>query len=132
MADVEGAKATSIVFRIAAFSLSVAAAVVMATASQNVVVDGGHGPSIYVVSYNHYSALAYFVAAGAISAVCSAVALYLSAVHTEPAGSGALVPLLDAVAQGLLFSAAGAAWSATRLARGEAEEEAACATRLGL
>ena len=57
----------------------------------------------------------YFVAAGAISAVCSAAALYLCAVRSAAAatiGSLPLVPLLDAAAQGLLFSAAGAAFAA--------------------
>src|SRR6266508_3878367 len=37
------------------------------------------------------------------------------AVHNRPAGGGALVPLLDAVAQGFLFSAAGAAFAARGL-----------------
>jgi hypothetical protein len=56
----------------------------------------------------------YFVAAHAISAVCSAVVLYLCAVRAAAAiGSLPLVPrLLDAAAQGLLFSAAGAAFAA--------------------
>ncbi|RLM70233.1 hypothetical protein C2845_PM17G14220 [Panicum miliaceum] len=59
------------------------------------------------------SACRYFVAAGAISAVCSAAALYLCAVRAAAAiGSLPLVPLLDAAAQGLLFSAAGAAFAA--------------------
>lgn len=49
MAEVEGAKAVSLVFRIAVLGLSVAAAVVMATASQFV-----HGGG---VSYSKYSAL---------------------------------------------------------------------------
>ncbi|XP_062197875.1 CASP-like protein 1U1 [Phragmites australis] len=87
MAEVEGAEAVGLVFRIAALALSVAAAVVMGTASQLVVVDGGRGPSSYVVSYSHYSALVYFVVAGVVSAICSAVALYLSAVHNKPAGA---------------------------------------------
>jgi hypothetical protein len=52
----------------------------------------------------------YFVAAGAISAICSAAALYLFAVRADAAvASQPLVSILDAVAQGFLFSAAGAA-----------------------
>ncbi|XP_062183043.1 CASP-like protein 1U1 [Phragmites australis] len=106
-------KAVSLVFRIAAVVLSVAAAVVMGTASQLIVVGGGRGSSSsYVVSYSHYNALVYFVAAGAISAVCSALALYTSAVREATIGSLPLVPLLDAIAQALLFSAAGAAFAA--------------------
>jgi hypothetical protein len=53
------------------------------------------------------------VAAAAISAACSAAALYLCAVRAAAAvGSLALVPLLDAAAQAFLFSAAGAAFAA--------------------
>ncbi|KAL6629291.1 hypothetical protein ACP70R_029056 [Stipagrostis hirtigluma subsp. patula] len=126
MAGAEGAKAVSLVCRIVAVALSVAAAAVMGTASQWVAVDGGGGgssSSSYVVSYRHYKALVYFVAAGAISAVCSAVALYVSAVHGKPAGAGAgamFVAVLDTVAQGLLFSAAGAAFAARGVLAGDA------------
>ncbi|PUZ45671.1 hypothetical protein GQ55_8G243700 [Panicum hallii var. hallii] len=111
MADGEAGKAVSLLFRIAALVLSVAAAVVMGTASQLVVGGGDRGaPSSYAVSCSQYNALKYFVVAGAISAVCSAAALYLCAVRAAAAiGSLPLVPLLDAAAQGLLFSAAGAA-----------------------
>ncbi|KAL6907861.1 hypothetical protein ACP4OV_002031 [Aristida adscensionis] len=105
---VEGARALSLICRIAAVALSVAAAVVMATASQWVAAAGVSSSS-YVVSYSHYTSLVYFVVAGAVSAVCSAAALYVFAVRGEPAG--ALVAVLDAVAQGLLFSAAGAAFA---------------------
>ncbi|CAL4979067.1 unnamed protein product [Urochloa decumbens] len=113
MADGEG-KAVSLVLRIVALCLSVAAAAVMGTASQLVIVDDGdRGLSSYTVSYSQYNALKYFVAAGAIAAVCSAAALYLFAVRAAAAFcSLTLVPLLDAAAQGLLFSAAGAAFAA--------------------
>ncbi|KAJ1276622.1 hypothetical protein BS78_05G228200 [Paspalum vaginatum] len=115
MADGE-VKAVSLLFRIASLSLSVAAAVVMGTASEVVIVAAGGGrPSSYSVSYSQYNALTYFVAAGAISAVCSAVALYLFAVRaaaTAAIGSLPLVPLLDAAAQAFLFSAAGAVFAA--------------------
>ncbi|XP_039822922.1 CASP-like protein 1U1 [Panicum virgatum] len=113
MADGEAGKAVSLLFRITALVLSVAAAVVMGTASQLVVVDGDRGaPSSYAVSYSQYNALKYFVAAHASSAVCSAVALYLCAVRAAAAiGSLPLVLLLDAAAQGLLFSAAGAVFA---------------------
>ena len=58
MADGEAGKAVSLLFRIAALVLSVAAAVVMGTASQLVVVDGDRGaPSSYAVSYSQYNAL---------------------------------------------------------------------------
>ncbi|OEL17963.1 hypothetical protein BAE44_0021017 [Dichanthelium oligosanthes] len=114
MADGES-KAVSLLFRIAALVLSVAAAALMGTASQLVIVDGDQGPFSYAVSYSHYNALTYFVAAGAISAVCSAAALYLCAVRAAAAaaiGPLPLVPLLDAATQALLFSAAGAAFAA--------------------
>ncbi|CAL4986209.1 unnamed protein product [Urochloa decumbens] len=112
MADGEG-KAVSLVLRIVALCLSVAAAAVMGTASQLVIVDDDRGSSSYAVSYTQYNVLKYFVAAGAISAVCSAAALYQFAVHAAAAFcSLPLVPLLDAAAQGLLFSAAGAAFAA--------------------
>ena len=52
------------------------------------------------------------MAAGAISAVCSAAALYLFAVRADAAvASLPLVPALDAAAQGFLLSAAGAAFA---------------------
>ncbi|CAD6252928.1 unnamed protein product [Miscanthus lutarioriparius] len=107
-------KALSLIFRIAALGLLVAAAVVKATESEVVGGDGGTESSSYSsVSYSQYNALRYFVAAGAISAVCSAVALYLFAVCAAAAvGSLPLVPFLDAAAQGFLFSAAGAAFAA--------------------
>ncbi|CAL4990302.1 unnamed protein product [Urochloa decumbens] len=114
MADGEG-KAVSLVLRIVALCLSVAAAAVMGTASQLVIVDDGdRGLSTYTVSYSQYNALKYFVASGAIAAVCSAAALYLFAVRASAAAfcSLPLVTLLDAAAQGLLFSAAGAAFAA--------------------
>ena len=59
MADGEASKAVSLLFRIAALVLSVAAAAVMGTASQLVVVDGDRGapPSSYAVSYSQYNAL---------------------------------------------------------------------------
>ncbi|CAO2149961.1 unnamed protein product [Urochloa humidicola] len=108
-------KAVSLILRIIALALSVAAAAVMGTASQLVIVDvdGDRGSSRYTVSYTQYNALKFFVAAGAIAAVCSAAALYLFAVRAAVAFfSLSVVPLLDAAAQGLLFSAAGAAFTA--------------------
>ncbi|CAN6381937.1 unnamed protein product [Urochloa humidicola] len=112
MADSDG-KAVSLLLRIIALCLSVAAAAVMGTASQLVIDDGDRGPSSYAVSYTQYNALKYFVAAGAIAAVCSAAALYLFAVRPAAAFcSLPMVPFLDAAAQGLLFSAAGAAFAA--------------------
>jgi len=123
MADGEAGKAVCLLFRIAALVLSVAAAVVMGTASQLVVVDGDRRatPSRTVsttlsskrlpssLPHAHTRCLRalrlvrracrYFVAAHAISAVCSAVALYLCAVRAAAAiGSLPLVPLLDAAA----------------------------------
>nr|CAB3490457.1 unnamed protein product [Digitaria exilis] len=116
MGDGECTKAVSLLFRIAALGLSVAAAVVMATATQLVIVGGDRGSSStssYTISYSHYSALTYFVAATAISAVCTAAALYLYGVRAA-AGNGWLpvMTLMDAAAQGFLFSAAGAAFAA--------------------
>lgn len=54
-------KALGLVFRIAALGLSVAAAVVMGTASQLVIVDGRAPESLssYSVSYSQYNALRY-------------------------------------------------------------------------
>ncbi|XP_025815464.1 CASP-like protein 1U1 [Panicum hallii] len=69
------------------------------------------------------SACRYFVVAGAISAVCSAAALYLCAVRAAAAIGSLqlqLVPLLDAAAQGLLFSAAGTAFAARGVVGGAA------------
>uniref|UniRef100_A0A453M2F2 CASP-like protein n=1 Tax=Aegilops tauschii subsp. strangulata TaxID=200361 RepID=A0A453M2F2_AEGTS len=55
-------------------------------------------------------ARSYFVVGSVISAVCSALALYLFVVH---GGGGSIaVSLLDAAAQALLFSASGAALAA--------------------
>ncbi|XP_048532194.1 CASP-like protein 1U1 [Triticum urartu] len=86
MAEMSGAKAASLALRIVALALSVGAAVVMGS----------------VVSYN--SALV------VVSAVCSALALYLFVVHGG--GGSIVVSLLDAAAQALLFSASGAALAA--------------------
>ncbi|XP_037431571.1 CASP-like protein 1U1 [Triticum dicoccoides] len=92
MAEMSGAKAGSLALRIVALALSVGAAVVMGS----------------VVSYN--SALVYFVVGSVVSAVCSALALYLFVVH---GGGGSIaVALLDAAAQALLFSAFSAALAA--------------------
>ncbi|TKW02154.1 hypothetical protein SEVIR_8G227050v4 [Setaria viridis] len=114
MADGDDNMALSLLLRIAALCLSVAAAVVMGTASdQVVIVDGDRRSSSYAVSYSQYNALKCFVAAAAISAACSAAALYLCAVRAAAAvGSLPLVPLLDTAAQAFLFSAAGAAFAA--------------------
>ncbi|VAI23270.1 hypothetical protein VPH35_086002 [Triticum aestivum] len=92
MAEMSGAKAGSLALRIVVLALSVGAAVVMGS----------------VVSYN--SALVYFVVGSVVSAVCSALALYLFVVH---GGGGSIaVALLDAAAQALLFSAFSAALAA--------------------
>jgi hypothetical protein len=64
-----------------------------------------HNKFTYVRDSWFARARRYFVAAGVIAAVCSAAGLYLCAVNARP---GALVPLL---AQGFLFSAAGAAFA---------------------
>ena len=53
MAKIDGAKAVSLSFRIVGLGLSVAAAVLMGTASQ-LIIDSGRGR---VVSYSDYSAL---------------------------------------------------------------------------
>ncbi|KAM0913855.1 hypothetical protein ACQ4PT_011883 [Festuca glaucescens] len=99
----EGAKAVSLVFRIVALALSVAAAVVMGTTSQLIIINSGRGT---VVSYSDYSALVYFVVGSVISVFCGARALYLF-VHR---GGGSLaVSLLDTAALAILFSASGAA-----------------------
>ena len=58
MAD-EVYKALSLLFRIALLGLSVAAIVVMGTASQLVIVDGNPESSSYSVSYSQYNALRY-------------------------------------------------------------------------
>ena len=50
-------KALSLLFRIAALGLSVAAAVVMGTASQLVIIDGSPESSSYSTSYSQYNAL---------------------------------------------------------------------------
>jgi len=53
-------KALSLLFRIAALGLSLAAAIVMATASQLVIGGGGgHESSSYSVSFGQYNALRY-------------------------------------------------------------------------
>ncbi|TVU23804.1 hypothetical protein EJB05_26186, partial [Eragrostis curvula] len=110
MAKKKGSKALTIIFRIAALALSVAAAVVMGTASQLAVADGGRGHdwSSYTVSYSDYKALVYFVAASAFAAVCSAAGLFLVAVNRK---AGAVVAVIDVLAQGFLFSGAGAAFA---------------------
>jgi hypothetical protein len=67
--------------------------------------------STYMVSYDYLpgddsSGRRYFVAGSAISAVCGALALFLSVYR----GGGSLtVSLLDTAAQAILFSASGAA-----------------------
>ncbi|XP_051229528.1 CASP-like protein 1U1 [Lolium perenne] len=104
----EGAKAVSLAFRIVALALSVAAAVVMGTANQLIIINSGRGT---VVSYSDYSALVYFVVGSVISVFCGALALYLF-VHR---GGGSLaVSLLDTAALAILFSASGAALASRR------------------
>ncbi|BAT15070.1 cASP-like protein 1U1 [Oryza sativa Japonica Group] len=110
MTEMDGAaRAVSLFFRIAVVGLSVAAAVVMATASQAFPFNYGGA-----VSYTKYPAFVYFVVAAVVSAVCSAAALYLSVVREAAAGWA--VALLDVVTMGLLFSAAGAVFAVRRMA----------------
>uniref|UniRef100_A0A0D9XUT4 CASP-like protein n=1 Tax=Leersia perrieri TaxID=77586 RepID=A0A0D9XUT4_9ORYZ len=101
------ARAVSLFFRIAVLGLSVAAAVVMATANQ--VFPWNYGG----VSYTKYSAFLYFVIATVVSAVCAAAALYLSVFQCTPHW---VVGILDVVTMGLLFSAAGAVFAVRRMA----------------
>jgi hypothetical protein len=56
IAEMDGAKAASLAFRIVALALSVAAAVVMGTANQ-LMVDSGWGRGVVSYNYKHYSAL---------------------------------------------------------------------------
>uniref|UniRef100_A0A0E0MHQ3 CASP-like protein n=1 Tax=Oryza punctata TaxID=4537 RepID=A0A0E0MHQ3_ORYPU len=102
------ARAVSLFFRIAVVGLSVAAAVVMATANQAFPFNYGGA-----VSYTKYPAFVYFVVATVVSAVCSAAALYLSVFKATPEWA---VALLDVMTMGLLFSAAGAVFAVRRMA----------------
>ena len=103
------ATAVSIAGRIAGMGLAVAAAALMATASQCTVYVA-YGARPRTVTYSDFPPFVYLVIASAMAAFLEAVAIFL-AVWKKGKGkkAAALMPLLGAAVPALLYSAAGAA-----------------------
>ena len=107
----------SLVFRIAGMGLAVAAAAVMATASECTVYADYYGARPRTVTYRDFPAFAYLVAAASIAAALEAVAIFLCVCGRKGAGRKAgavLAPLLAATAPALLYTSAGAAFAPGR------------------
>ncbi|CAL4979065.1 unnamed protein product [Urochloa decumbens] len=106
------ATAISIAGRIAGMGLAVAAAVLMATASQ-CTVYAAYGALPRTVTYSSFPPFVYLVGAAAIAAFLEAIAIFLC-VWKKGGDKKAkiLMPLLAAAVPALLFSAAGAGFAA--------------------
>jgi len=105
----------SLVFRIAGMGLAVAAAAVMATASECTVYADYYGARPRTVAYRDFPAFVYLVVAASIAAALEAVAIFLCVCGRKGAGRKAgavLAPLLAAAAPALPYTSAGAAFAA--------------------
>ena len=105
----------SLVFRITGMGLAVAAAAVMATASECTVYADYYGARPRTVAYRDFPAFVYLVVAASIAAALEAVAIFLCVCGRKGAGRKAgavLAPLLAATAPALLYTSAGAAFAA--------------------
>ncbi|CAL4986205.1 unnamed protein product [Urochloa decumbens] len=104
----------SLVFRIAGMGLAVAAAAVMAAASEcTVYADYGARPR--TVTYADYPPFVYLVVASSVAAAMEAVAVFLAVCKDGKAGKKAravVMPVIAAVAPALFYTAAGAAFAA--------------------
>ena len=109
--DSKCATAVSIAGRIAGMGLAVAAAALMATASQ-CTVYAAYGARPRTVTYSDFPPFVYLVIASAMAAFLEAVAIFL-VVWKKGKGkkAAALMPLLGAAVPALLYSAAGAAFA---------------------
>ena len=106
----------SLVFRIAGMGLAVAAAAVMATASEFTVYADYYGARPRTVAYRDFPAFVYLVVAASIAAALEAVAIFLCVCGSSRKGAGrkagaVLAPLLAATAPALLYTSAGAAFA---------------------
>ncbi|CAN6373317.1 unnamed protein product [Urochloa humidicola] len=106
----------SLVFRIAGMGLAVAAAAVMASASQCTIYADYGLARPRTVTYTDFPPFVYLVAASSVAAVMEAVAVFLAVCNDGgKAGKKAravLMPVIAAVAPALLYTAAGAAFAA--------------------
>ncbi|KAF8665978.1 hypothetical protein HU200_054066 [Digitaria exilis] len=105
----------SLVFRIAAMGLAVAAAAVMATASQCTVYVDYDLARPRTITFADFKAFVYLVVATAIAAGLEAVAIFLSVFCKKGKGKKVgkwLMPVLAAVVPALLYTSAGAAFAA--------------------
>jgi uncharacterized protein (TIGR01569 family) len=111
--DSKYAMAVSIAARIVGMGLAVAAAVLMATASQ-CTIYAAYGARPRTVTYSDYPPYVFLVGAAAIAAFLEAIAIFLC-VWKKGRGKKAkvLMPLLAAAAPALLYSATGAAFAAS-------------------
>ncbi|PUZ45673.1 hypothetical protein GQ55_8G243900 [Panicum hallii var. hallii] len=109
--DSKCATAVSIAGRILGMGLAVAAAVLMATASQ-CTVYAAYGARPRTVTYSDFPPFVYLVIASAMAAFLEAIAIFL-AVWKKGKGKKAavLMPLLGAAVPALLYSSTGAAFA---------------------
>ncbi|CAN6363596.1 unnamed protein product [Urochloa humidicola] len=103
----------SLVSRIAGMGLAVAAAAVMATASECTVYADYGGARPRTVTYADFTPFVYLVVACSVAAGMEAVAVFLAVCKKEGKKvRAALMPVLAAAAPALLYTAAGAAFAA--------------------
>ena len=106
------ATAVSIAGRIAGMGLAVAAAVLMATASQ-CTVYAAYGARPRTVTYSDFPPFVYLVGAASIAAFLEAIAIFLVVWKKgKDKTAKVLMPLLGVAVPALLYSATGAAFAA--------------------
>ncbi|KAG2563893.1 CASP-like protein 1U3 [Panicum virgatum] len=109
--DSKCATAVSIAGRIAGMGLAVAAAALMAAASQ-CTVYAAYGARPRTVSYGDFPPFVYLVIATAMAAFLEAIAIFLVVWKKgKSKKAAALMPLLGAAVPALLYSATGAAFA---------------------
>jgi uncharacterized protein (TIGR01569 family) len=107
------ATAISIAGRIAGMGLAVAAAVLMATASQ-CTVYAAYGARPRTVTYTDFPPLVFLVGAASIAAFLEAIAIFLCVWKKgKDKKAKVLMPLLGAAVPALLYAATGAAFAAS-------------------
>ncbi|KAF0897384.1 hypothetical protein E2562_036773 [Oryza meyeriana var. granulata] len=101
----------NLALRIVVLGLAVAAAALMATASQCTIFLYYGGP-LHTISYKDFGPFVYLVVASSIGAFMEAIAIFLT-ICKKKDGTAAkvLLPLLDAAVPALLYSATAAAFA---------------------
>uniref|UniRef100_A0A0D9XUT5 CASP-like protein n=1 Tax=Leersia perrieri TaxID=77586 RepID=A0A0D9XUT5_9ORYZ len=103
----------NLALRIVVLGLAVAAAALMATASQCTIFLYYGGP-LHTITYKDFGPFVYLVVASSIGAFMEAIAIFLSICKIKKDGKPAkvLLPLIDAAVPALLYTATAAAFAA--------------------